>query len=54
MSRPRSTAASFQAPACSSRRADIIAVAGDPVSDITELQRVKFVMKGGVVVKEVE
>jgi len=31
--------------------ADIIAVDGDPLSDITELERVKFVMKGGVVVK---
>ncbi len=31
------------------RYADIIAVAGDPLQDITELQRVKFVMKGGVV-----
>jgi len=29
--------------------ADIIAVAGDPSRDITELQRVKFVMKGGTV-----
>jgi imidazolonepropionase-like amidohydrolase len=29
--------------------ADIIAVAGDPLADITEMQRVKFVMKGGVV-----
>jgi imidazolonepropionase-like amidohydrolase len=29
--------------------ADIIAVAGDPIKDITELQRVKFVMKGGAV-----
>jgi imidazolonepropionase-like amidohydrolase len=29
--------------------ADIIAVAGDPLTDITETQRVKFVMKGGVV-----
>ena len=31
--------------------ADIIAVAGDPLQDITELQRVKFVMKAGEVVK---
>lgn len=29
--------------------ADIIAVDGDPLSDITELERVKFVMKGGEV-----
>lgn len=31
--------------------ADIIAVAGDPLADITQLERVKFVMKGGEVVK---
>jgi imidazolonepropionase-like amidohydrolase len=31
--------------------ADIIGVAGDPLKDISEMERVKFVMKGGVVVK---
>jgi imidazolonepropionase-like amidohydrolase len=31
--------------------ADIIAVAGDPLKDITELERVRFVMKGGDVVR---
>jgi imidazolonepropionase-like amidohydrolase len=31
--------------------ADIIAVSGNPLTDITELQRVKFVMKGGKVVR---
>ncbi|WP_442880547.1 amidohydrolase family protein [Brevundimonas sp.] len=29
--------------------ADLIAVAGDPLADVTELERVRFVMKGGVV-----
>jgi len=33
------------------RFADLIAVAGDPLADITELQRVVWVMKGGVVYK---
>jgi imidazolonepropionase-like amidohydrolase len=31
--------------------ADLIAVAGDPLKDVGELKRVKFVMKGGEVVK---
>lgn len=31
--------------------ADIIAVTGDPLKDISELERVKFVMKGGEVVR---
>jgi len=32
--------------------ADVIAVEGDPLKDVTILQHVKFVMKGGVVLKE--
>jgi imidazolonepropionase-like amidohydrolase len=31
--------------------ADIVAVAGDPLTDVGELERVRFVMKGGRVVK---
>jgi imidazolonepropionase-like amidohydrolase len=31
--------------------ADVIAVSGDPLKDISELERVQFVMKGGKVVK---
>jgi len=33
------------------RYADLIAVRGDPLQDISELERVFFVMKGGVVYK---
>ena len=31
--------------------ADLVAVSGNPLTDVTEMERVKFVMKGGVVVK---
>jgi len=31
--------------------ADIVAVPGDPLKDVTVLQKVAFVMKGGVVEK---
>ena len=31
--------------------ADLIAVAGDPLTDVSELERVRWVMKGGVVYK---
>jgi imidazolonepropionase-like amidohydrolase len=33
------------------KSADIVAVDGDPLADVTTLERVKFVMKGGEVVK---
>jgi len=31
------------------RYADVVAVSGDPLQDIKELQKIQFVMKGGVV-----
>jgi imidazolonepropionase-like amidohydrolase len=36
----------------SGKYADVIAVSGDPLKDPTEMERVKFVMKGGMVVKD--
>jgi imidazolonepropionase-like amidohydrolase len=32
--------------------ADLIAVSGDPLADIAEMERVKFVMKGGVIFRD--
>jgi len=32
--------------------ADLIAVAGDPLADVTEMERVRFVMKGGMLVRD--
>ena len=32
--------------------ADIVAVPGDPLADVSLLEKVDFVMKGGVVYKE--
>jgi imidazolonepropionase-like amidohydrolase len=34
------------------RFADLIAVEGDPRTDVTDLERVKFVMKSGVIIKD--
>jgi imidazolonepropionase-like amidohydrolase len=36
------------------KMADIIATKGNPLDDISELSRVKFVMKGGKVVKSIK
>ncbi len=33
------------------RYGDVIGVAGDPLADVTQLQSVAFVMKGGEIVK---
>jgi imidazolonepropionase-like amidohydrolase len=36
------------------KMADIIATKGNPLDDISELSRVKFVMKGGKVVRTIK
>jgi imidazolonepropionase-like amidohydrolase len=35
----------------SGKFADMIAVSGDPIADINELERVRFVMKNGQVIR---
>jgi imidazolonepropionase-like amidohydrolase len=35
----------------SGKFADIVAVPGDPLGDVSMMEKVEFVMKGGVVVK---
>ena len=32
--------------------ADVIAVSGNPLNDVTEMERVRFVMKGGMIIKD--
>ena len=50
---PRSCSAGAKgAPIEAGKWADIVAVSGDPLRDIAELQKVKFVMKGGVIFKD--
>ena len=34
------------------RYADLVGVSGDPMTDITEMEKIKFVMKGGTVFRD--
>jgi imidazolonepropionase-like amidohydrolase len=37
---------------CIGKYADLVAVSENPLGNITEIQRVKFVMKGGKVIRD--
>ncbi len=49
--RPDTTGAASAYSIEAGKFADIVATVGDPTEDVTELERVRFVMKGGEVVR---